>query len=101
MAVLFDHGAWQPGAPYGIGRDSATGQVLRSLVGRGLVDSDWTGVAGADGTRYWLTMAGYVWLIRDAAGDLGMTRFGSGAADLVAQRISHLAQCARLTGVHG
>src|SRR6516225_511772 len=78
LGVLFDHGVWEPGMPYGIGTDTATGLVMDSLHGRGLA-----------------------WLLRDSAGDLGMVGFGNKAIERVANRISQLAQCARLVGVHG
>jgi len=93
MGVLADHGVWQVGMPYGIGSDYETGKVMGSLVGQGLVaffTRDWV---------YRLTMAGYAWLIREAADDLGMTEFGSDAAEQMVNRIKHLAQCARLTGL--
>lgn len=91
MGVLFDHGIWQPGAPYGIGTDTATSRVMASLFQRGMA-RDHQG-------RYCLSPAGYAWLIRDAAGDLGMIEFGETAYQ-VATRISQLAQCSGLVGVH-
>jgi len=97
MHVLFDQGVWYPGAPYGVGTDGATGRIMESLHGRGLADR----APVHDGNRYSLSMAGYAWLIRNAAGDLSMTGFGSDAANVVADRIKHLAQCAYLTGVQG
>jgi len=99
--TLFDQGYWQPGVPWGIGTDAATGKVMRSLVARDLADSDYTGLPGPDGSRYWLTMAGYAWLIADAAASLRGLGFGTDAAEALTQRISHLAQCARLVGVLG
>lgn len=94
MGVLFDHGVWQIGAHYGIGSDHETEPVIISLVPRGLARLDDLG-------RYCLTMAGYAWLIRDAAYDLGLAEFGSDAAEAVEARIRHLAACTRLVGAHG
>jgi len=93
LGVLFDHGVWEPGMPYGIGTDTATGLVMDSLHGRGM--------ARLHRDRYCLSPEGYAWLLRDSAGDLGMVGFGNKAIERVANRISQLAQCARLVGVHG
>jgi hypothetical protein len=95
MGVLFDHGVWAPGMPYGIGTDSKTDRVMCSLIGRHLAKVTETGEA-----RYCLTMAGYAWLIRDASDSLAMTEFGSEASEAVEQRIRHLATCSRLVGAH-
>ena len=93
MSVLADHGVWQAGAPYGVGTDHQTGLVMAGLVGRALVRLD-------RHERYCLTMAGYAWLLRQAADDLGMTTFGSDASKAMVNRIQRFAQCALLTGVH-
>jgi len=93
MGVLFDHGVWQTGAPYGVGTDGQTRASLVTLVNRGL--------ARLHADRFCLTEAGYAWMICEAAADLRMVSFGSVGADMAIQRITHLAQCARLVGAQG
>ena len=93
MGVLFDHGVWEPGMPYGIGTETLTGRVMDALLRRGL--------ARLDRDRYCLSTEGYAWLIKDTACDLTGIGFGSTALERVTTRISQIAQCARLTGVQG
>ena len=97
LRSLADQGVWFAGCGWGHGSDSQTEAVLSTLVRRGEVTNDYTGIATHEHTRYWLTPEGWRWLVIDAALDLGLCTYLSKGFEISAHRIGRLSSLALLS----
>lgn len=99
LRSLADEGVWFAGCGWGHGSDSQTEAVLDTLVLRGEVTNDYhDNYDGEPGpVRYWLTPAGWRWLIIDSALDLGQCSYPSKGFEISAHRIGRLSSLALLS----
>jgi hypothetical protein len=83
-----DYGCWHSNRIIVGDRLGATRAVVRTLMARGLLCHTESG-------RYYMTMAGYAWLIMDAARDLAQCSADSEGCQRAAERIQHLGALAQ------
>ena len=93
MDDLASQGVWKENREVAGRRIARCRDGAQGLAARGLV--------ACDGRRWFLTPAGYAWLIRREADSLAVANFGSQACTLACNRISALAAQAHLTEVWG
>lgn len=97
LRSLADEGVWYAGCGWTFGGDAKTEAVLGTLVLRGEVTNDHVVYGRAGPVRWWLTPAGWRWLIMDAANDLGVCSIDSKGFEISAHRIGRLSSLALLS----
>jgi hypothetical protein len=89
---LFDHGYWSHGCGWSAGSPNTTVRALMGLENKGLVQHK------VD--RYWLTPAGWSWLMANTARTLALLEYGETFQGVVI-RLAHMATVANLTSTYG